>query len=188
MADESWDDIVAEAETSGFGEPAPIGGPYEVKIIGAEASEVEVEGEKKPIIKVKFKITSGEHAGKPATTYGHTVWKSPAWKVVNNCAAVGITGEMLKKHQPTMAQIAAVMEGKVVSIVTELDAHWKTGVVKTDRNNNPAIRIKGTMQKSKTTPAPAVTHFPPVGGSTGNAWSTPTTPTTPTVPTAPAPF
>jgi hypothetical protein len=185
MADESWDDIVTEAETSGFGEPAPVGGPYEVRIFNAEAAEIEVKGEKKPVVKMKFKITSGEHAGKPATTYGHTVWKSPAWAIVANCAAVGITGEALKKHQPTMAQIAAAMEGKTVSITTEPDAHWKTGEIKTDRANNPVIRVKGMMQKSKTTPAQVVTHFPPVGGATGNAWSTPTTPT---VPTAPAPF
>lgn len=183
MADESWDDIVAEAETSGFGEPAPIGGPYEVRIFNAES--VELGDEKKPAIKMKFKITSGEHAGKPATTYGHTVWKSPAWAIVNNCAAVGITGETLKKHQPTMAQLAATMEGKIVSIMTEPDAHWKTKVVKTDRNNNQVIRVKGTMQKSKTTPAPVVTHFPPIGATATAGYAVPTTPT---VPTAPAPF
>lgn len=183
MADESWDDIVAEAESSGFGEPAPVGGPYEVKIIGAEA--VELGDEKKPAIKMKFKITRDEHAGKPATTYGHTVWKSPAWAIVANCAAVGITGEVLKKHQPTMAQIAATMEGKIVSITTEPDIHWKTKVLKTDRDGNPVIRVKGTMQKSRFTPAPAVTHFPPVGATVTAGYSVPTTPT---VPTAPAPF
>lgn len=165
MADESWDDIVTEAENSGFGEPAPIGGPYEVRIIGAEA--VELGDQKKPAIKMKFKITREEHAGKPATTFGHTVWKSPAWVIVNNCAAVGITGEVLKTHKPTMSQIAAVMEGKIVSITTQAATDWKTKEPKLDRDNNPIIEVKGTMQKSKFTPAPTVAAFPPVGSSAG---------------------
>lgn len=165
MADESWDDIVAEAENSGFGEPAPLG-TYEVKIIGAEA--VELGQDKKPAIKMKFKITRDEHAGKPATTFGHTVWKSPAWVIVNNCAAVGITGEVLKQHRPTMSQIAAVMEGKVVSITTQAGIDWKTKEPKLDRNNSPVIEVKGTMQKSKFTPAPVVTAFPPVSSTNGS--------------------
>ena len=186
MADESWDDIVTEAETSGFGEPAPLG-TYEVKIISAEAGES--SNKKTPQIKLKLKITKGPHAGKPATTYGHTYWKTPAaaWSVVGNCNAVGISNETLKAKQPTLAQIAAVMVGKIVNVTTmqEVDRKNNDEPV-TLRDGSPKIVVKGTMQQKDGGAVP-VTSFPAVAAQS-NGYGAPTTPTVPTVPTAPAPF
>lgn len=160
MADESWDDIVTEAENSGFGEPAPLG-KYEVKIISAEAGESSTK--KTPQIRMKFKITKGEHAGKPATTYGHTFWKTKAaaWSVTGNCNAVGISNETLKAQRPTLAQIAAVMVGKVVNVTTMYEIDKDTKEPRTDRNGANVIVVKGTMQP-KDGGATPVTAFPSI--------------------------
>ena len=186
MADESWDDIVAEAETSGFGEPAPLG-TYEVKIISAEAGES--SNKKTPQIKLKLKITKGPHAGKPATTYGHTFWKTQAaaWSVVGNCNAVGISNETLKAKKPTLAQIAAVMVDKVVNVTTVHEVDRATKEVKTSRDGSAVIVVKGTMQAKEGGAIP-VTTFPAVAANVTAGYGAPTTPTVPTVPTAPAPF
>ena len=185
MADESWDDIVTEAETSGFGEPAPLG-TYEVKIISAVAGESSKK--KTPEIKLKLKITKGPHAGKPATTYGHTFWKTQAaaWSVVGNCNAVGISNETLKAKKPTLAQIAAVMVDKVVNVTTvhEIDRATKE-VVKI--NGVEKVVVKGTMQ-AKDGGAIPITSFPAVAENVTAGYGAPPTPTVPTVPTASAPF
>lgn len=160
MADESWDDIVTEAENSGFGEPAPLG-KYEVKIISAEAGESSTK--KTPEIALKLKITKGEHAGKSPTTYPHKFWKTQkaAWSVTGNCNAVGISNDTLRAHKPTLAQIAAVMVGKVVNVTTtyEIDKDTKEPVVL--RNGDNKIVVRGTMNAPDGGANP-VTAFPPV--------------------------
>ena len=144
-----------------------------MKIISAEAGES--SNKKTPQIKLKLKITKGPHAGKPATTYGHTFWKTQAaaWSVVGNCNAVGISNETLKAKKPTLAQIAAVLVDKKE--------------VKTSRDGSAVIVVKGTMQAKEGGAIP-VTTFPAVAANVTAGYAAPTTPTVPTVPTAPAPF
>ena len=160
MADESWDDIVTEAENSGFGDPAPLG-TYEAKIISAEAGES--SNKKTPQVTIKLKITKGEHAGKSPTTYPHQFWKTQkgAWSVTGNCNATGISNDTLRSHKPTLAQIAAVMVGKVVQVTTayEIDKDTKEPVEL--RNGNKKIVVRGTMKAPEGGGTP-VTAFPPV--------------------------
>lgn len=165
MADESWDDYVAEAEASGFGEAAPFD-TYQVRIESAEAGESSKA--KTPLIEVRTKIIDGPHAGKKATTYPATFYKSnksAAGKAMfmSNMKAFGITGETLVKHKPTLAQIAAVLPGKVVTI--------KTGPKKNQDGsvNDEIADMIGTF-KAPETGAIEVTSFPPVmGGGGGTA-------------------
>ena len=164
MADESWDDYVAEAEASGFGEAAPFG-TYQVRIESAEAGESSKAHT--PLIEVRAKIVHGDHAGKKATTYPATFYKSnksAAGKAmfITNMKAFGITGETLVKHKPTLAQIAAVLPGKVVTI--------KTGPKKNQDGsvNDEVADMIGTF-KPPAEGAVEVTSFPPVAAAPAQA-------------------
>ena len=154
-----WDVLVAKAKESGMTEIAPVG-TYQARIEGAEAGENQNGN---AFIEVRLKITEGEHAGKRPTTFYHKIYSTErsASIFMDNMKAFGITPEIAVQHRPTLDQIARVLSGKVVTVVTQ--EAKRNGVVQLDRDNNPQIEVKWSL-KAPQTGAVAVTSFPPVGG------------------------
>lgn len=150
MADLGWDEIVSEA---GDRFNVPPEGKYTATIEEAEATVSKNTGN--PMIAVKLKIAEGPHAGKrPKTTYVVKSAKA-AGMLLGHLKAVGIDAETLKKHKPSMAQIAAVMVGKRVSIEVKHEEY---------RGETQAV-VNFTMRQPEGG-AIAVTSFPPVSAET----------------------
>jgi len=150
MADLGWDDIVAEA---GDRFNVPPEGKYVAVIEEAESTVSKSTGN--PMIAVKLKISEGPHAGKrPKTTYVVKSAKA-AGMLLGHLKAVGITAETLKKHSPTMPQIAAVMVGKRVSIEVKHEEY---------RGETQAV-VNFTMRQPEGG-AVEVTSFPPITAET----------------------
>lgn len=111
MADLDWDEIVAEA---GDRFNVPPEGNF-VAIIEEAENAVSKNGGN-PMIVLKLRISEGPHANKrPKKTYMVKSAKA-AGMFLGHAKAVGISADTLKKLRPTMAQIAAVLPGKRVSI------------------------------------------------------------------------
>lgn len=108
MADMPWDELIAEAGDRFNIAPE---GEYEFVINEAEAKTFKTGNDG---IVAKLKVADGPHAGKSVKPVN--VVKSPkaASLFLRHVAAVGITPEALREENPTLAQIAKVMEGKRV--------------------------------------------------------------------------
>lgn len=108
MADMPWDELIAEAGDRFNIAPE---GEYDFTILETEATTFKSGNAG---IKAKLKVAEGPHAGKSVKTVN--VVKSPkaAGLFLRHIAAVGITPDTLREHNPTLAQIAKVMEGKRV--------------------------------------------------------------------------
>lgn len=157
MADLGWNEIVAEA---GDRFNVPPEGEYQAIVESAEATVSKNSGNQ--MIAVKLKIAEGPHAGKrPKTTYIVKSAKA-AGMLMGHLKAVGITAEVLKAHNPTMAQIAAVIVGKRVGIE-----------VKHEEYRGEAQAVVNFNMRPPTGGAKEVTGFPPVaqvaaqGGASG---------------------
>lgn len=150
MADLPWDDIVAEA---GDRYNVPPEGKYVAVIEEAEAAVSKNSGNQ--MIAVKLKISEGPQAGKrPKKVYVVKSAKA-AGMLLGHLKAVGITAETLKKHSPTMTQIAAVMVGKRVAIEVKHEEY---------RGETQAV-VNFTMRQPEGG-AVEVTSFPPVTAQT----------------------
>lgn len=156
MTDTDWDTIVKAAEDSGYGAPAPLG-TYVVRVESAEAGESRKK--RTPQISLKLKIIEGPYAGKRPTTMPHTFWKTEgaAGMFIGNLAAFGITTDALITHRPTLAQLAAVMEGKTVTITTKNE----TGEFALMQDGTTKVVALGVL-KAPPGGAVAVTEFPAV--------------------------
>jgi hypothetical protein len=161
MADQDWASYVKTAEESGFGEPAPLG-TYTVQILSAEAGES--SNKKTPQIQIKMKITEGPHAGKRPTHFAPCIYKSEgsAGMFIGSLAAVGITGEVLVKHNPTLDQIARSMNGKTVQVTTR---HATGKYEMMNDGVTKKIEMAGLL-KPPASGAVEVTSFPPVTANT----------------------
>lgn len=106
MADESWDDFIAEA---GENFNLPPEGEYDFVIVEAEGK---VSKSGNPMVRVKAQITSGPESGKSIKDFYVLRVASQAKKFVMHMKAMGITVELLAAHKPTMQQLAKAMEGK----------------------------------------------------------------------------
>lgn len=111
MADESWDDIIADAGDS-FNRPPED--EYEFRISAAEA----VRGKQSPFyeqLKVDAKIAHGPQAGKAIKTFYlvKAVGDSKRLaKFLRQLGVLGISTDTLRSEQPSMAQIAKAIENK----------------------------------------------------------------------------
>lgn len=144
MADETWDEFIADA--ADVFKPLPEG-TYEFIITETEGK---VSKSGNPMIKVNAKVTSGPEAGKSIKEFYVIRAASQAKKFVEHLRAMGITMETVVAHKPTMQQLAKVMEGKQFQ-----------GKVKhtSDENFGDAVELVWTM-KPPATGAIAVTSFP----------------------------
>lgn len=106
MADESWDDFMAEAADA-FN-PLPEG---EYEFITTE-TEGKVSSTGNPMVKVKAKVISGPHTGKSIKEFYVIRSASQAKKFLLHMKAMGITADTLAQRKPTMQQLAKVMENK----------------------------------------------------------------------------
>jgi hypothetical protein len=174
MADKSWDELISDA-----GEEFNLlpEGDYQAIIRATEASVSKNSGNQ--MINCTIKIAEGPHSGKSIGTV-YVSKPGPGTKpeklegaarmFFRHLKAVGITTDTLKAHNPTMAQIAAVMQGKAVSVKVKHDSYNGTESAK---HQGPLLAPSGG--------AVAVTEFPtvaetqtvgyggpavPVGGST----------------------
>lgn len=163
MADLEWDEIVAEA---GDRFNVPPEGKFPAVIEETEVTTSKSSGA--PMIVAKLKIAEGPHAGKrPKKVYVVKSAKA-AGLLMGHLKAVGIDAETLKKHKPTMAQIAAVMVGKRVNIEIKHEEY---------RGETQAV-VNFSMRQPEGG-AVAVTSFPPVaaepapaaGGSASGGYS-----------------
>jgi len=157
MADLPWDEIVAEAGDR-FNVP-PVG-KYTALIEEAEATVSKSTGN--PMIVVKLKISEGPHAGKRPKKVYVTKSAKAAGMLMGHLKAVGIDAETLKKHKPTMAQIAAVMVGKRVNVEIVHDEY---------RGETQAV-VQYSMRQPEGG-AVAVTSFPAVAEPTPAAAGAP---------------
>lgn len=146
MVDLGWDDIVSEA---GDRFNIPPEGKFAAVIEDTEVTTSKSSGA--PMIVVKVKIAEGPHAGKrPKKVYVVKSAKA-AGLLMGHLKAVGIDAETLKKHKPTMAQIAAVMMGKRVTVEIKHEEY---------RGETQAV-VNFSMRQPEGG-AVAVTSFPPV--------------------------
>lgn len=121
MADETWDDIIAEA---GDGFDLPPEGEYDFVITDAEAKISANSGN--PMIATKAKIASGPHHGKAIKTFYIVRAVSTAKSFMKHMQAVGISIDTLREQKPTLDQIAKAIIGKPFTgeVVHKSDARW----------------------------------------------------------------
>lgn len=121
MADESWDDIIAEAGDS-FNLPPE--GEYDFVITETEAKVSANSGN--PMIETKAKIVGGPHNGKAIKRFYIVRSVKTARSFMNHMQAVGISVETLRDQKPTLDQIAKAIVGKPFrgKVVHKSDARW----------------------------------------------------------------
>lgn len=121
MADESWDDIIAEA---GDAFNLPPEGEYDFVITEAEAKVSANSGN--PMIETKAKITGGPHSGKAIKRFYIVRSAKTAASFMRHLQAVGITVDVLREQKPTLDQIAKAIVGKPFrgKVVHKSDARW----------------------------------------------------------------
>lgn len=109
MADETWDDFIAEAKDAFNLLPED---EYDFIITKTEGK---VSSTGNPMVVVSSKVASGPHAGKAIKDFyvlRITSSQSQVKKFVQHMKAMGIDMNLLAQHKPTMQQLAKVMEGK----------------------------------------------------------------------------
>lgn len=146
MADESWDDIIAEA---GDGFNLPPEDTYDFVITETEAK---VSSAGNPMIVTKAKIANGPHQGKAIKQFYVIRTVKNATSFMRHMQAMGITIEVLREHKPSLDQIAKVMVGKQFEgdVVHKSDARW-----------GDSAELSWQMRAPKTGAIP-VTSFPGV--------------------------
>lgn len=170
MADKSWDELINDA-----GEEFNLlpEGDYQAIIRTAEASVSKNSGNQ--MINCMIKIAEGPHSGKSIGTV-YVSKPGPGTKpeklegaarmFFRHLKAVGITTDTLKTHNPTMAQIAAVMEGKAVSVKVKHDSYNGTESAK---HQGPLLAPMGGAVEVTAFPAATATQ---VAGHVGTNAST----------------
>lgn len=147
MADESWDDFIAEAKDVFTLLPED---EYDFVITSAEGKLSKTNN---PMVRVSAKVASGPHAGKAIKDFfvlRITTSQSQIKKFVQHMQAMGIDMSTIAQHKPTMQQLAKVMEGKPFR-----------GKVRhtSDDNYGDDVELSWAM-KPPTGGATAVTSFP----------------------------
>lgn len=152
MADMPWDELISEA---GDRFNVPPEGDYVAIIEEAESTVSKNSGNQ--MIALKLKISEGPHSSKrPKKTYMVKSAKA-AGMFLGHAKAVGITADTLKKHNPTMSQIAAVIVGKRVSIE-----------IKHEEYRGETQAVVNFAMKPPPGGAVEVTSFPPISETLGH--------------------
>jgi len=154
MAEFSWDDMVADADTAAA--PVPPG-PYSVIV---DEAEYKFSGKGDPQVKLRFSIQGGPHNGKAVWNYLTATAGSDFGRqmfVQGVRALLGPDAKLDFSQSPE--QIAGPFVGKTATIDIEHDGEY---------NGRPNIRIKnmkGTTQVAPVTaeaaPAAAGADTPP---------------------------
>lgn len=145
MADELWDDIIAAA---GDRYNLASEGFHEFRI---EEAEAKTFNSGNPGIVVKLKVAYGPEAGKSVKPVNVVRTPKAAGLFIDHLNAVGISIDTLREAKPTLAQIAAVMPGKLVR-----------GKVKhSEYQGRPQAEIEWNMRPPEDGADP-VTEFPEI--------------------------
>jgi hypothetical protein len=158
MADKSWDELISDA-----GEEFNLlpEGDYQATIREAVSDVSKNSGNQ--MITCTVKVSEGPHAGKavgpvyvskPGPGTKPEKLEGAARMFFRHLKAVGITTDTLKAHNPTMAQIAAVMQGKPVSIKVKHESY----------NSTESARHQGPLL-APSSGAVEVTAFPSVAAT-----------------------
>jgi hypothetical protein len=155
MADKSWDELIADAGDEFNLLPE---GDYQATIKDAVATVSKNSGNQ--MIECTVKVSEGPHHGKsvgkvfvskPGPGTKPEKLEGAARMFFRHLKSVGITTDTLKAHNPTMAQIAAVMQGRPVSIRVKHESYNGTESAK---HQGPLLAPSGG--------ATEVTAFPSV--------------------------
>jgi len=142
MAEFSWDDMVADADTAA--EPVPPG-PYNVIV---DEAEFRTSSKGDPQVKLRFSIQGGPHNGKAVWNYLTATASSDFGRqmfVQGVRALLGPDAKLDFSQSPE--QIAGPFVGKQVSIEVEHDGEY---------NGAPNIRVKNMKSNAPVAPsAPA---------------------------------
>jgi hypothetical protein len=158
MADKSWDELISDAGDEFNLLPE---GDYQATIREAVATVSKNSGNQ--MIECTVKVSEGPHSGKsigkvfvskPGPGTKPEKLEGAARMFFRHLKAVGITTDTLKTHNPTMAQIAAVMQGKAISVKVK---HESYNGVEGAKHQGPLLAPSGG--------AMAVTEFPSVAAT-----------------------
>lgn len=199
MTTASWQDLYREAELAGGGQPVPPG-DYDVVVEEAVGTQT---GNGKPMIKVKFKIITGPHAGR--RIFNNFVVSSENANALSfffqHMGVLGVDPSVWPQVQPGVAglqQVAPILVGRQARIGGE-HRDWQGRPqfdVKKIAPPTPGIVASAEGQPAQPQPQPAPQPQAPAGwapaqaGAPGLAppWAQPQPQAPASVPAAPPQF
>lgn len=140
MAEKTWLELIEESGDE-FN-PAPEG-DYLAKIVSTESKVSKNSGN--TMIVANLEVAEGPEAGKslnevyiskPGPGTAPEKLKGSFRMFMGHLRAVGIDTDTLKTHNPTMAQIAGAIKGKLVQVTIEHES-W--------RGNPPKAKVQGRL-------------------------------------------
>lgn len=146
----NWDDVLDE-QTQDPSTGAAPDGPYDVRIVKAEATRASTGS---PMIKLSCEITTGPYASKMVWT--NLVFKTDSATtmrmVLQNLSALGVSREWIASNNPPLTTIASELTGAVG--VAELTSREWQGELRNDvKRFKPSDTPTTTPE---TPPAPVV--------------------------------